>query len=266
MSKEDYMNRRGVFVPLFLIVLGFSVSLFSAEQPKKIRPAAGRKDSKEGKKAKGIKPAGYVVVDVKYEDFAKMIREETGRSLKDYNEILKEEISPKSEFETEEQYRKRLEGSSRDLNIKKTQIIEETYKRRKYYRIREMSVELPKYNAEEQLFDMKIVTLPLIENVIFQPPEEESGLRLVPSENGIDLILRYKVNPGIARKLREKDKFIKADLLFTSYLSLKDREDLNIYNVVALSELDVYKKEGEKTDTIFTKSLRVNTPTFPKRD
>lgn len=260
------MNRKGIFLPLFLIVLSFSVSLFSAEQPKKIKPAAGKKDSKEGKKLKSIKPAGYVMVDVKYEDFVKVIREETEQSLKDYNEILKEEISPKSEFETEEQYRKRLDGSSRDLNVKKIRMIENVYKKRKYYRITEMSVELPKYNADEQFFDIKIVTLPLIENVIFQPPEEESGLRLVPSENGIDLILRYKVNPEDARKLREKDKFIKANLLFTFYLSLKDQEDLNIYSVVALSELNIYKKEKEKIDTILTKSLRVNTPTFPKRD
>ncbi len=261
------MNIKGIFLFFLSFLMVISLVVFAKDKPKKIKPVPGKTDVKEtGKERKSIKPAGQDTVEMTFDEFVKLIKDEAEKSLKGYKEVLKEEIKPKSEFETEEEYKKRLEGSSRELVKKKIQIIEDYYKKRKYYKVKEVSIELPKYNAEEQVFDIKIVTLPLIENVIYQPPEEDTNLKYVPSENGIDLFLKLKIKPEEAKKLREKDKFIKADMMFTIYLSLKNQDDLNVYSVVALGDLGVYIKDKDKTENVFNKSLRVNTPTFPKRD
>lgn len=257
------MKIRGILV--FLIIFSVSSILFAKEEPKKIKPYV-KKEETEKKTKKNINPAGAITENIKFEDMSKVVQEETGKYLNQYKDILKEEIKPKGEFETEEEYKKRIEGVSYEMNRKKSQLIEQVYKRKKYYIVKEVPISLPQYNAEEQYFDIKLITLPILENVIYQPPEEKTNLRYVPSENGLDLYLRLKIPPDTGKKVREKEKFIRGDFLFTIYLSLKSQEDLNVYSVVAFNEVEVYIKEKESISSIYKQSIRVSTPTFPKRD
>ena len=253
-----------LFVTIALLVPFMGIS---KEQPKKIRPAVP--DEKTGKsedKKKELKPAVTPIEYIKAEGISELIKKEANSQFERIKEVLKEEVKPKSEFETDEAYKKRLEGASAEMITKKIQLMEDAYKKRRLFGVKEMPLTLPQYNPEEGYFDIKIITLPLIDNVIYQPPEEETNLRFVPSENGVDLILRLKINPENARKLREKDKNLKSDIVFTIYISLKSQEDLNIYSVVAFSDISIYTKEKEQESSVYKRALRVNTPTFPKRD
>ncbi len=258
------MKRSGILIFLIILVLILNVESF-AKETKKIRPAPGKEEKKNENK-KSVKPAGVQTEEIKFEDVSKILTEMTNNYLNQYREILKEEIKPKGEFETDEAYKKRMEGASHDLNVKKIQLMETIYKRKKYYSVKNVPVVLPQYNPEEQYFDIKLMTLPLLDNVIYQPPEEQTNLRFVPSENGVDLYLKLKIPPEKGKNLREKDKFIMGDFLFTSYLSLKSQEDLNVYCVVAFSEIEIYIREKESVSSVYKQSLRINTPTFPKRD
>ncbi len=257
------MKIRGIIVSL--IIFFVSSVIFAKEEPKKIKPYI-KKEGTEKKTKQNINPAGAITENIKFEDISKVVQKETGKYLNQYKEILKEEVKPKGEFETEEEYKKRIEGVSNEMKRKKTQLIEQIYKRKQYYNIKEVPISLPQYNAEEQYFDIKLITLPILENVIYQPPEENTNLRYVPSENGLDLYLRLKIPPEAGKKIREKEKFIRGDFLFTIYLSLKSQEDLNVYSVVAFNEVELYIKENKSTSSIYKRSIRVNTPTFPKRD
>ncbi|MCX7943166.1 MAG: hypothetical protein N2746_01480 [Deltaproteobacteria bacterium] len=254
-------------IMIILQVTLFVGVAYSKEAAKKVRPAVPIDSGKAQKKdKKEIKPAGISIENVRLEEVSKIISETTNIYFKEYGEIVKEEVKPKDEFETEEAYRKRIEGVSREINNKKIHLIEGIYKRKKYYQLSEIPITLPQYNPEEQYFDIKLLTLPILDNVIYQPPEEQTSLRFVPSENGVDLYLRLIVPPEKGRELRGKDKFIKGDFLFTMYLSLKSQDDLTIYNVVAFSEVEVYVKEKGSLTSLYKQSLRINTPTFPKRD
>lgn len=256
-----------LLILIFAIFLFNDIAIAKESSSKKIRPAVDSKEKKDEKKSKkAIKPAGIETKVIKLEDVSKIINDDATSYLEQYKSILREEIKPKSEFETEEEYKKRLEGASKEMTIKKIQVMEDIYKKKRYYSVKEIPITLPQYNPEEQFFDIKVITLPLIENVIYQPPEEQTNLRFVPSENGVDLYLKLKIPPDKGKVLRDKDKFIKADVLFTTYLSLKSQEDLNVFCVVAFSDVIVYIKEKESTSDIYKQSLRINTPTFPKRE
>jgi len=261
--EEGYMHRK---LLLFVIIaLLIPLVAISAESKKKIVPAVPSKGDDKGKK-KEIKPATIPVEYIKLENLSEIVKKEANSHLEKVKEILKEEVKPKTEFETEETYRKRLEGASAEMITKKIQLIEEAYKKRRLFGIREMPLTLPLYNPEGQYFEIKILTLPVMDNVIYQPPEEGTNLRFVPGENGVDLILKLDIPPEKAKNLREQDKFLRGDVVFTMYLSLKSQEDLNIYTVVAFSDVNVYIKEKDKESTVYKKSLRINTPTFPKRN
>lgn len=259
------MKIKGILMFVFILFILFSTTIIAKEQTKKIKPAPGKtEDTKKEKKS--IKPASSKVEDIKFEELSKIITEVTGKYQQRYKEILKEEIKPRTEFETEEEYKKRLEGASFELNKKKIQIMEEIYKKKVYYSVKEVAVELPQYNAEEQFFDIKLLTLPTIENVIYQTPEEQTNLRFVPTENGVDLMLKLKISPKEGKNLRENEKLLRENLTFTIYLSLKNDEDLNVYSVVAFSDVELYIKNKDSIKSVYRQSLRVNTPTFPKKN
>lgn len=256
------MNRSKIFSVIAILMLLISIGQ-SKEPERKFKPAPGKEEKKE---SKSVKPAGMEIREVKIDEVAKLFTEESTKQLNRYKEIMKEEIKPRSEFETEEDYRKRVEGFSQELISKKIGLMEEVYRKKIYYKISGIKVVLPRYNPEEGYFDIKLLSLPLIENVIYQPPEEETGLRLVPTENGVDLYLKLKISPDKGKELRENDKFLMVDILFTGYLSLKDPEDLNVYYVVAFGDIDLYLKLKDSTNHIYKRSLRISTPTFPKRN
>ncbi len=256
------MRMKGILLLLFIMSFSIDSTILSKETGRVLKPAPGKKEEPK----KSIRPSTAETKKIKYEELSKVIKESTERYLLQYKDILKEEIKPKTEFETEEEYRKRVEGASAELNKKKIQLMGEIYRKKVYYRINENPVELPQYNAEEKYFDIKLATLPLLENVIYQPPEEETNLRFVPTEAGGDLMLRLKIPPNEGKRLRENDKNIRENLSFTIYVSLKNQEDLNIYSVVAFSEVELYVKNKDSVSSIYKQSLRINTPTFPKRD
>ncbi|MCX7958866.1 MAG: hypothetical protein N3B13_07445 [Deltaproteobacteria bacterium] len=260
------MKRNGFVVFVILFIFIFSTAVVAKETTKKIRPAPGKDAKKQEEQKKSIKPAGIKTEDIRFEDVSRVITEETGSYLSQYKEIMKEEVKPKGEFETDEAYKKRIEGESSAMNVKKIQLMESIYKKKKYFQVKDVRINLPQYNPEEQYFDIKLMTLPVLENVIYQPPEEQTNLRFVPSENGVDLYLRLKISPEKGKNLREKDKFIMGNFLFTTYLSLKSQDDLNVYCVVAFSEVEIYIKEKDSVSSVYKQSLRINTPTFPKRN